>query len=105
MRIRSSIFLSLAALMSVAAASIIPVDAAPKGKQRDFVIAGSDGYGTQDCLSTGGNCGRIVADSWCEAKGFKSALAYRKLDADEITGSTSTATAKPVDSFLISCKD
>ena len=105
MRTRSSIFLTMAALTSVAAVSLAPVEAAPKAKQRDFVVAGSDGYGTQDCLSTGGNCGRIVADSWCEAKGFKSALAYRKLDADEITGSTNSATSKPVESFLISCKD
>lgn len=76
------------------------------GKQRDFVIAGSDGYGTQDCFASGSSCGRIVADAWCEAKGFRGALAYRKLAPDEITGSTSASRGGPApDSFLISCKD
>ncbi len=67
------------------------------------MVAGSDGYGTQDCLATKA-IGRIVADAWCESKGFKSALAYRKLAPDEITGSVGTA-QKPIDSFLISCRD
>jgi hypothetical protein len=73
-------------------------------KQRDFIIAGNDGYGTQECLAKQSSCGRIMADAWCEAKGFKAALAYRQLDREEITG-TSKAAGKPVDSFLISCKD
>lgn len=110
MRARISILAALA--VSVATATIIASTsfeseaASPNGKkQRDFVIAGSDGYGTQNCLATGGNCGRIVADAWCEAKGFTAALAYRKLDADEITGSTSSTSTKPVESFLISCKE
>ena len=76
-----------------------------RGKLRDFVVAGADGYGTQACLAEQSSCGRIVADAWCESKGFKAALAYRKLDADEVTGSTSALGAKPVDSFLISCRD
>jgi hypothetical protein len=75
-------------------------------KQRDFIIAGSDGYGTQDCLAAGSSCGRIVADAWCESKGFKSALAYRKLAPDEVTGSTKVNDSGVVpDSFLISCKE
>lgn len=88
-----------------------------KDRPRDFVIAGSDGYGTQDCLAGRSNCGRIVADAWCEAKGFKGALAYRQLFREEVTGTTGSETvsakAEPAssqasrlaDQFLISCKD
>jgi hypothetical protein len=76
-----------------------------RAKMRDFVVAGGDGYGTQACLAEQSSCGRIVADAWCESKGFKAALAYRKLDADEITGSTHALGTKPVDSFLISCRE
>ena len=106
MRTRVSI---LAALAVVATSAVIFASSgveseAKSSKQRDFIIAGSDGYGTQECLSSQGNCGRIVADARCEAKGFKSALAYRQLGRDEITGSAST-TGAAVDSFLISCKD
>ncbi|MCZ8260147.1 MAG: hypothetical protein O9333_08450 [Beijerinckiaceae bacterium] len=106
MRARVSILAALAVSITSAvifASSGIESEARPK--QRDFIIAGSDGYGTQECLASQSSCGRIVADAWCEAKGFKSALAYRQLDRDEITGSASTARGKPVDSFLISCKD
>jgi hypothetical protein len=104
--------LSVLAVLAISAASALVIFSsggeteARAGKQRDFIIAGSDGYGTQDCLSSGSSCGRIVADAWCEAKGFKAALAYRKLAADEITGSTSSGNgAKPAESFLISCRE
>jgi len=101
--------LALIAMAAIGAATMIDStreSEARIGKQRDFVIAGADGYGTQDCLASGSSCGRIVADAWCEAKGFKGALAYRKLGADEITGSTkATPTGATPDSFLISCKE
>lgn len=108
MRKRLSVFACLgmaAVALAVAASTGMESEAKPKSAQRDFVIAGTDGYGTQDCLVSGNDCGRIVANAWCESKGFKGALAYRKLEADEITGSTSASNQKPVDSFLISCKD
>jgi hypothetical protein len=102
---RLSVFACLAmAGIAVAITISTGLETEARPKPRDFVIAGSDGYGTQDCLSTGGDCGRIVADAWCEAKGFKGALAYRKLGADEITGSTGSSANKPTESFLISCK-
>ncbi|MCA3513624.1 MAG: hypothetical protein IOB85_00780 [Methylobacterium sp.] len=105
MRKRLSIFACLgmmAVAVAIAAGSGSESEARPK--PRDFVIAGSDGYGTQDCLASKGDCGRIVADAWCESKGFKAALAYRKLSPDEITGTAGTA-RNPVDSFLISCRE
>jgi hypothetical protein len=106
MRKRLSVFACLA-MAGIAAAITMSTgqETEARPKQRDFVVAGSDGYGTQDCLTTGGDCGRIVADAWCETKGFKGALAYRKLGADEITGSTGGSANKPAESFLISCKE
>lgn len=77
-----------------------------KPRVQDFVIAGNDGYGTQECLGGQSSCGRIVADAWCEAKGFRNAMSYRAAGPDEITGSVSTtATAKPADVFVITCRD
>jgi|GEM_PF-2314643 len=83
------------------------MNASAKNRQHDFVIAGSDGYGTQECLVGKGRCGQVVADAWCESKGFKGAVAYRKLDADEITGSASSSSTagKPMESFLVSCRE
>lgn len=108
MRKRLSVFACLgmaAVAVAITAGSGVESEARSKSTQRDFVIAGSDGYGTQDCLAAGTDCGRIVANAWCESKGFKSALAYRKLAPDEITGSTGSSDQKPADSFLISCRD
>lgn len=108
MRKRLSVFACLgmaAVAVAISASTSVESEARPKSAQRDFIIANTDGYGTQDCLVSGNDCGRIVANAWCESKGFKGALAYRKLDQDEVTGSTGTANQKPVDSFLISCKD
>ena len=87
-------------LVSTAIASQL----SPRNKQRDFIVGSDSSYGTQTCLETRTDCGRIVADAWCESKGFKASLAYRKLDADEVTGSTGTS-GKPADAFLISCRD
>ena len=78
---------------------------AAKARVQDFIIAGNDGYGTQECLVSQSSCGRIVADAWCEAKGFKNALSYRTAAPDEITGSVSPAASKPVDVFVITCRD
>jgi hypothetical protein len=106
MRLRISI---LAAIVAAVAAAIIIAasgnETEARAKQQDFVVAGSDGYGTQECLARRSDCGRIVADAWCEAKGFKAASAYRQLDRDEITGSAGTSQGKPVESFLISCRN
>ena len=50
-----------------------------------FIVAGDDGYGVEDCLGEGGDCGRVVADAWCEAHGHGAALSFGV--AADITGS------------------
>lgn len=106
MRLRISI---LAAMAVAATAGIIIAatghESEARAKSQDFIIAGSDGYGTQECLAAHSECGRIVADAWCEAKGFKQAAAYRQLGRDEITGTAGTNGGRQVESFLISCKN
>jgi hypothetical protein len=41
-----------------------------------FVISAATGYGVEDCLSEGGECGRLVADAWCEEQGRGNALKF-----------------------------
>ena len=110
MRARVALLASL--LIASASAVVVLSEHADAGspaggpRQRDFVVNGSDGYGTQDCLSGKKDCGRIVADAWCESKGFKAALAYRQLDPEEVTGSVPSPKAgTPSENFLISCRD
>ena len=100
---RRAIALSGFALMlSLAAASFIVL---PNGASRanivnaTFLIPASDGYGVADCLTGASECGRIVADAWCEAQGFSRAETYGHA-AEDVTGSTdrtmSNRSARPI---------
>jgi hypothetical protein len=40
------------------------------------MIAAAQGYGVEDCLAEGGECGRAVADAWCAAQGRGAALKF-----------------------------
>lgn len=71
-------------------------------KKKEFVIEGDDGYGTSDCLTTGSACGKIVADAWCESKGFAKAVAYRVAETGDVTHSTGRPRAIK-SAFVISC--
>ena len=50
--------------------------------ERTFIIAASVGYGTEECLDEGGECGKVVADSWCEIRGQGSALSFGQARED-----------------------
>lgn len=74
-------------------------------RKKEFVILNDDGYGTSDCLTKGSACGKIVADAWCESKGFAKSVAYRPADAGDVTHSTSASRPGAADSFIISCSE
>ena len=42
----------------------------------EYVIAANDGYGLQECLEAGSECGPVVADAWCGAHGHGHALSF-----------------------------
>jgi hypothetical protein len=62
------------ALVLIAALGAISAARAEDG--HEYVVATNDGYGLEDCLAAGSECGRVVADAWCEANGHGHALAY-----------------------------
>src|SRR5205085_11685327 len=54
---------------------------------RVFIIPNqADGYGIDQCLAKGEQCGAHAARSYCQSRDFASATAYRRVDAGEITG-------------------
>jgi hypothetical protein len=105
------VVLSLAfALIAAGAASFSVVPAAvPRqaGAGNVFVLPATDGYGVADCLAENRECGRIVANAWCEAKGFVRAASYRVASASDVTGSVGVARAEPVRDLpvIITCAD
>ena len=59
---------------------------------RVFIIANqADGYGVDQCLAKGEKCGAHAAHSYCQSRNFAQAMAYRRVDPDEITGSVPKA--------------
>ena len=98
--------LSVIALTGCIAASSFAADE-PVASQntpeqvRDFLVAGGDGYGTSECLSSKSNCGAIVANAWCESKGYAKSVSYRLANKEESTGSIKTTIIDQA--FIITC--
>jgi hypothetical protein len=57
---------------------------------KSYVVSTADGYGVNDCIKTGEDCARIVADAWCSAHGHANAMSFGR--AGDITGATSRPT-------------
>ena len=69
----------------------------------EFVIAANDGYGVQECLAEGGECGHIVADAWCEAHGRGRAVSFGPKSAFEGVGASKISTTP--EPYVINCGD
>src|SRR5437762_3650857 len=73
---------ALLALTFVLAASAASADS------RVFIVANqADGYGVDQCLARGDQCGAHAARSYCQSRDFAQASSYRRVDPDEVTGS------------------
>ena len=70
-----------------------------------FIIASSDGYGVEDCLAEGGECGRVVADAWCEAHGHGAAISFGAADdvTDAIPAGVGARNSQPP--YFVRCGD
>ena len=64
---------------------------AASADSRVFIIANqADGYGVDQCLARGDQCGAYAARSYCQSRDFAQASSYRRVDPDDITGSIPT---------------
>jgi hypothetical protein len=79
--------------------------ASQAGQGHTFLIASNDGYGLQDCLGEGGDCGRAVADAWCAAHGRGAALSFGP--AEDVTGSVAAGgtPARTDRAYVVACGD
>ncbi len=80
----------------------------PAHAAENYVIPSSDGYGIGDCMHAGMDCGRVIADSWCESHGHAHVLAFGTVE--DVTGAIQASTrpepvkADPGD-IVIRCGD
>jgi hypothetical protein len=71
-----------------------------------FIIADQDGYGLTECLKERGECGRIVADAWCESHGHGPAHGFGP--AEDITAAIPTTEPRqpvPAGATIVACSD
>ncbi len=84
---------SAIAALAVAAAML---GTSAHAEKRLFIVANhADGYGVDDCLSTGAACGKAVANSYCRSHEFAQAESFRKVDRNDITGAIPTNDSGP----------
>jgi hypothetical protein len=72
---------------------------------RRFVIPAHDGYDLEACMTTSNSCAQIVANAWCDAKGYNQAIAFEPVPAGDITATLATTTLRssPRNGVLITC--
>ncbi|MDJ1159858.1 hypothetical protein QNA08_16685 [Chelatococcus sp. SYSU_G07232] len=103
---RSLALLGLAVPLAIAAAVFFVPTAEPQAASGStFVVPAHDGYGVADCLASGGDCGKTVADAWCAANGYHHAASFGPLGRDEVTASLSTSAARMTPSYSITCAE
>ncbi len=102
---RRKLWISIVPLLFAFASSGVQAGQDPAAQGHIFIIAAADGYGVEDCLAEGGECGRVVADAWCEAHGHGPAIAFGLADdvTDAIAGGVSAkSSTRP---YMVRCGD
>jgi hypothetical protein len=98
-RLLAPVFLGLLAL----GLPLGPASAAPAAT---YVVTDQDGYGVMECLAQKSDCGKVVADAWCESHGHGPAHAYGP--AEDVTAAIPVSgSSKPVPAgaTIISCAE
>ena len=91
----------VAALLALVLA--VPAEATERTSR--FLIPANDGYGLADCLEEGASCGPLVANAWCEAKGFRTAKQFGRAEPAEITASTVSSSRNRAPIFVVTCTE
>ena len=78
-------------VVSLAAVLCLCLANSAQAERRMFII-GTDagGYGVDRCLASGSKCGAVAANAYCKGHQFATAISYRKVDRDDITGAIPT---------------
>ena len=87
--------LGTAVFFAAASLTLLPNGTQASSTEKTFMVPAADGYGIAECLTSNRACGQVVADSWCEAQGYKKAVAFRQILPNEITGSVQKASLGP----------
>jgi hypothetical protein len=88
-------------LLSGTLAALAPKNPAEANESRSLIIPPNDGYGFEECLKAGSQCGLVVADAWCKAHGFAGSNGFGP--ADDGTMDESSRSRIEPGSFHVTC--
>jgi len=65
-----------------------------------------DGYGIDQCLASGANCGKPMASAYCQSRRYGQAVSFRKAEPDEINRGRASgdATCRTLGCVAIECE-
>ena len=90
-----------------AALMLAPLDCAQALDGTEFIVPDNEGYGIAECMKPGMECGRVIADAWCESHGHGHAEAFGS--TEDVTGrikiSAAAIPGPAPGSILIRCGD
>jgi hypothetical protein len=83
----------------------------PAGAETKIFIVENqpDGYGIDQCLASGANCGKPMASAYCQSRQYAQATSFRKAEPDEISvgrasGDVACRTLGCIDFVAIECE-
>ena len=102
---RTFAVLAFTAALATAAASftVLPDGHPGTVAQATFLVPSHDGYGVGDCLLSGGECGQLVANAWCEAQGFRRAVSFAPTGPEDVTGTVQKVATGSHGPIAITC--
>ncbi|MGH6801492.1 MAG: hypothetical protein ACRECZ_08780 [Methylocella sp.] len=74
-------------------------------ESRTLIIPPNDGYGFEECLKPGSQCGLVVADAWCKAHGFAGSNGFGPADEAAATMDDASRSSIEPGSFHVTCGD
>jgi hypothetical protein len=79
----------------LAVAALLCAGALPAAAEtRVFIIENHNDYGVDRCLVSAGRCCKVVASAYCQSRNYAQAASFRKVEPDEVTGSTGQTTCR-----------
>ena len=78
-------------IVPVAIVLLMGLAPAAGAETKIFIVENQpDGYGIDQCLASGANCGKPMASAYCQSRKYGQALSFRKAEPDEVTGRASS---------------
>jgi hypothetical protein len=67
-----------------------------------LIVPAVGGYGIEECLGEGGECGKVVADAWCEIDGHRAAQKFGQSGEDfDRTSKVPSSVPRP---YFVTCR-